>query len=490
LSHPAAAFAANNQWLRAEGSRFVLYGQKSEADLKRRIRQLEIYDDTLQAATGLHPKELPPKLSIYLVRDYGDLAKAAPDMSSHIVGFYQNSVEDIFALAIDTGDHHNPRELTSSEVLFHEYAHHFMFQNFPGAYPKWYAEGFAEYVAPTHIHDDGAVDIGLIPGYRAMDLLYGSWMPLKKLLFSHDIQESDQEQFYAESWLFTHYCFSDSGRLQQLESYLAKLASGGAPEQAFADAFAASPDEMDMRLRTYSRHSLTYMTIHPPLSADESAVTITALPHAADELLMLDLRLKSDPPKKGWGDTLEEVRRRAADYPGDAYAQRVLARAEIFYGTLNAGLAIAGDGLAAAPEDPDWLYLKGMGLLRQADGTPENRASLIQDGRRYLAKANHLRPNQAPTLYHYAWSNMGAPGEPSENTANILSLALGLAPQVPEIGMATAYVHMRRGEFDQAILPLKRIAYAPHSSAELTAAALKMLEEAQAHRAAEVPSPR
>jgi hypothetical protein len=56
--------------------------------------------------------------------------------------------------------------------------------------------------------------------------------------------------------------------------------------------------------------------------------------------------------------------------------------------------------------------------------------------------------------------------------------------------MATAYVHMRRGEFDQAILPLKRIAYAPHSSAELTAAALKMLEEAQAHRAAEVPSPR
>jgi hypothetical protein len=85
---------------------------------------------------------------------------------------------------------------------------------------------------------------------------------------------------------------------------------------------------------------------------------------------------------------------------------------------------------------------------------------------------------------------MGAPGEPSENTANILSLALGLAPQVPEIGMATAYVHMRRGEFDQAILPLKRIAYAPHSSAELTAAALKMLEEAQAHRAAEVPSPR
>ena len=41
-------------------------------------------------------------------------------------------------------------------MLFHEYAHHFMFQYFPAGYPSWYVEAFAETLATIDLHRTAA----------------------------------------------------------------------------------------------------------------------------------------------------------------------------------------------------------------------------------------------------------------------------------------------------------------------------------------------
>ena len=61
------------------------------------------------------------------------------------------------------------------KVLFHEYTHHFMFQHFEAAYPKWYSEGFAETIATIAMKPDGSFHIGDPPNYRS-DLLFQSML--------------------------------------------------------------------------------------------------------------------------------------------------------------------------------------------------------------------------------------------------------------------------------------------------------------------------
>ena len=63
------------------------------------------------------------------------------------------------------GIERGPR-LDIKTVLLHEYTHHFMYQYFPAAYPTWYSEGFAEFMASPVFNDDGSIGIGAPPEYR------------------------------------------------------------------------------------------------------------------------------------------------------------------------------------------------------------------------------------------------------------------------------------------------------------------------------------
>ena len=58
-----------------------------------------------------------------------------PNVGETVAGFYAARDEDIFAVALRGG--------MGDDVLLHEYAHHFMMQNFASTYPAWFVEGFA-----------------------------------------------------------------------------------------------------------------------------------------------------------------------------------------------------------------------------------------------------------------------------------------------------------------------------------------------------------
>src|SRR5262249_26023190 len=148
----------------------------------------------------------------------------------------------------------------------------------------------------------------------------------------------------------------------------------------------------------------------------------------------------------------------------------------------------ADAGLEVDPEDPEWLYLKGLSALKEGALNPPQRAALFRDGRAALVRAYKIRPNHVPTLYRYARSFFGQPNEPSENTTNTLYQAMTLSPQVDEIIVTASYALMLRGDFAAALPRLKQVAYSPHGSLKLIESALSLIEDAQARRIPAMPA--
>ena len=458
-----AVRAEDGHWLKAESTRFVVYSRAREEVLRKTVLDLEAYDRAMAALTGLKSDAPAPKLDVYLVRNDRELEEAVPGVPKHVAGLYSAEAEMVAALAVFDRDD-GPGDLGGVETLHHEYAHHFMRQHSSAAYPTWYVEGFAEYFAPTEIKDD-FVAIGVIPDYRAAELVYRTWLPLQTVLFQSvwAVPEQSRSQFYGQSWLLTHYLFEKEERRQKLVRYMAALNDGTAPLTAFRAAFGMEVEALDAELRAYAKGKIGfYRLARSELGGVAPSVTVTRLSRAYDDLILLDFRLKSGLAPDDVDKTLKEIREQAAAYPDDPFARSVLARAEIFHGNASVGEGIADAALKTAPNDPDWLYVKGIALLRLGYQNEAGRAQLYKDGRRCLAIANRIRPNHVPTLYRYARSFFGAPDEPSENTTNILFQAAQLSPQINELVITTGYALMVRGDFGSAMQLLKPLANAPH----------------------------
>lgn len=482
-----AAQAAEGQWRRAESTHFIVFSRVSEPELRQTILDLETYNAVLVLRTGVVPGALGAKLEVYLVDDISEIRATLPGISEQIGGLYVPAAEMVGAIVLFVHTD-KPGAFNGREVLFHEYVHHFMRQNSPMAYPIWYAEGFAEYFAPTLIKDD-VVEVGRVPDYRVAELVYGKWLPYRAILFGalNAIPGEYRSQFYGQSWLLTHYMVSDSERRAKLQQYLRNINQGMASVDAFHDAFGEEPEALDKEIRAYAKAVPGALILQRP-SVSSGAVSITNLPPAYDELLLLEFRMRAD-SAQAWGpQTLTKVRELAGRFPDEPFAQRVRARAEIFYGDVEAGEKIADAWLAKTPEDPDWLYLRGVSLLRRGAQSGQNHAALFKKGREALALANKIRPDHVPTLYRYARSFLSDPGEPSERTADILDHAMTISPQIDELLVTASYALMMRGDYASASFRLKQIVFEPHSP-RLMQTALQLLQNAEERQAPKGPAP-
>ncbi len=454
------AWAGEGQWLRAEGSRFIVFGRQRESTLIKTVQDLETFDYTLRFLTGLRP-EGARKLEVYLLSGPSDLDLVYPDRAASLRGFYRAGPESVSAFVL-----FGPTSsmLGGTETLFHEYAHHFMAQQGANVYPSWYKEGFAEYFSATVIKTK-VVEYGRVAEGRNYELVFKTWLPIETILFAplDSVKEHDQSQFYGQSWLLTHYLFSTQERLDKLLRYLDGLSRGVEPKDAFRQGFGMEVEALDKELRDYAKKGeIAYFKLSRPPQTAGVSITVTRLSEAHDDLLLLELRLKDGVRSELRDKTLAMVKESAARHPDDPYAEQVLTRAEIVAGALDAAEQRVDAALAMTPDDPNWLYLKAMGLFARARQAPAARATFARQARIALVRANKVRPDDVPTLYRYGRSLFGEPGEPSENTTNVLYRALKLAPQVDEVVFATAYALMARGEYTSAAQLLTGVAYKPH----------------------------
>lgn len=470
LLAPAAA-AQDGRWLRAETPHFIIYSDARESEVREAAITLERFDTVLRRLTP-PPQESPAKLEVYLLRRRDMLRTVSPGLSSDVAGFYAAAPEIVAAFARfrDTGG------LEGQEILFHEYAHHYMLHNFTQAYPGWYVEGFAEVVATVEFRGDDAI-IGRYSDNRADWLTSTEWMRMERVLASHTQRFTSQDTalFYAQSWLMAHYLMLNEGQNTPLSAYLTAIQRGEDTLEAFEPAFGRAPSAFQRALRTYAQNNMPLYSLPVP-TASVAPPQITRLSAAADRLLLFEARMRLRYGDSQDADFLQRVETTAAEFPGDPYAQRMLARASIARGDFPRARTLLEPLAGAESTDVEAHYLTGLSYVAEAEANGDRCSETARQGRRHFVRAYRLDPLHVPNQYRYA-SSWQCDDEFPATALEVLLNAHALAPQVSEITLNAAVRLMAEGRFEDAARMIRPLVYSPHrdqsdqSVAELLAAA-------------------
>jgi hypothetical protein len=453
----AAANPAQAGWLKAESERFIVYSDGNANQLRRFTQELESFDRLLRVRMGLNLEEATyRKLPIYLVGSSSGINKVSPGSGDTIAGFYLASEEDIFGIATRDGDMH---------TLKHEYAHHFMMQNFSFAYPAWFIEGFAEYFATAEFKSD-EIHIGKYHENRAYWLVNGSWTPMDDLLSSRPKQSTrHRETYYPLAWLLTHWFMSDTKRRRSLSAYLADVGQGGDSVEAMQRATGLAPTELQRTLRRYMNSRMSYVVMKT--SFDAAEVAISPMPRSADDLLLLNQRLMISTPEDQRAATVRDVRRAAARHPDDPLALLALGHAELHFGDRAAAEAPLTRLIELHPNHVEGLQYLARARMEAAAEQDDSEAALRlrQEAQTFLARAYREDDVNYATLLLIAENRAGEPGYPNDNDLAVLTHAYQLAPQLGVARVNLAQALLGRGRNAEAVVLLEPVVNNPHGEA-------------------------
>ncbi|MFT3728711.1 MAG: hypothetical protein QM759_12875 [Terricaulis sp.] len=476
---PRALAYTTAPWLRTETANFIIYSGSSEARVHDLADNLEAYDALLTHITGAAAARSPLKLEVFLFRVPSAFYEAFGSVAPSVLGFYKGDAEILASVAQDRSS----QGLDAQVILFHEYAHHFMFAHFANAYPAWYVEGFAELASTTAFEPTRTV-IGRASPARTDTLSRGSWLPLQRLLALRpsDITTGDEEdKFYAQSWLLAHYIFMTPGMDAKFRDYVAAWRQGGDPIAIFPDKFGKSIADFESDVRQHYQQGVHAIGLPRTGATAHAAATVTPMPDSTNDLLALSIRLRGGVSSEKAPALLQLVHDRVTAPPQDAFAFMTLARAEAKIGDRARARALLEPYLETHAGDFEAQYLLGLTYLRDAeDAEGDAKTAALTQARHHFVAAYRQNENYVPALFHYAETFDGVmmTHEQMENTTNVALLAHQLAPQVSEIGFLTAQWLMNLDRPREAIPILRAMAYDPHGGSGAKQA-LDLLRQAE-----------
>lgn len=238
--------ARKEAWVEVRSPHFVAYSDAGEAEARRALKGFEGIRTIFQ---GIFPgiRVDPPKpVIILVVEDEAAMKRLLPRSfegrdPKRPTGIFTSGQDRNYALLRLDVDKQADQPYF---VLFHEYTHSIVHQNFP-ALPTWLDEGLADFYGATEIRPSH-VYLGRIPAGRLARLRQGGVLPLDKMLqvtqASPHYREGEKTGlFYAQSWALVHYLFMDerARKAGWFQAYLKALTQNpdalAAAREAFGD---------------------------------------------------------------------------------------------------------------------------------------------------------------------------------------------------------------------------------------------------------------
>lgn len=468
----AAASPAHAQWREAESRHFIVVSDGDERSLREAVIRLERYDHALRALSGVADRAPPAtKLKVYLLRSITVLEQFT---GRGAAGYYVASARGPIAVSIRRAPRSgNSIALTTvertqgiaEEILLHEYAHHFMFQNFPATYPWWYVEAFAGFYGPTVVNDDGSVEIGHAAAWR-QDALREGWLPIHRILTARRGSDINNEVslLYAQGWLLVHYLFNQPGGAAQLKRYLDAINAGTSYEEAMTQVWGEEARELDSALRRYAREPLRALRL-PFADIDLGPIEIRRLTGAEGDLVFNDIALGSRVSRYYIDRFAQSVRSISGNHPNDPYGLRMVAEVERLAGNRDAAQRAVERLLAVAPDDPRGLMFKGLLAAEALEASGSRDEAAWDAAREPILRANQLAPTDAQILWAYYESYRKQGMLPPAHAQNALVGALNLVPQDSRVRYLVAADFEQRGMIEDAITTIKPLAFATHEDA-------------------------
>ena len=429
-----AASPAHAEWWQARTEHFIIYSEDSERSTKQFAQELETYDHALRSMQATQFQPIRGDWERVVIYRTGNIDYIARLAHGPAAGFYKPQMNPVAFTPVhgekpksDSIIKRDSRtDLDPKSVLFHEYAHHFMFQNFAAGYPSWYVEAFAETVATIVLNPDGSFHVGNPPQYRS-DALFNQMMTVTPQSLLASTSKPDFEDFYGwytVGWLVNHYLTFSGNRPGQLKAYLRLVNSGvdsaAAAKQAFGDL-----DKLAAEIQKY-KHSgkLGGADVRPATKAN---TTVVMRPLTPDEqaIIRTTIRSKAGVTKSEARGVAGDARGVARDYPNSLPVQLELAEADFDVDDYDGAEAAADRALQINPESVEALIDKGEILLERG----KKDKKYLPQARPYFAKAHDLDVQNPEPLF-----------------ANYLTYFYegGPIPESALIGLETAYQNARQ----------------------------------------------
>lgn len=481
LTACAAMFAtpAQAEWREARARHFVLYGNISESEIRAMAVRLEQFDGVLRYLYGKpdDPAQASNPVTVYVLPNVSAVQRLYGKGGEHIGGFYQPRVSGSVAFTPYRGDGDGPNAMQPQQVLFHEYAHHFLLGNTAMAYPAWYSEGAAEFAGTAKFERDGIM-VGVAAQHRAYGLLNASKLPIDAVFDSDRRKLSDLEmdQLYGRGWLLTHYVMFDTDHMAQFNRYIGLLNTGMSSLDAGNQAF-GSLKQLDRDLERYLiRNTIPgFLVRYDKLPAPEVAVRVLR----PGEQAMMPLRMQSDRGVDQAGGKAIYARAAsvAAAYPQDGVVQGWFA--EMAYDARDDAVAeaAADRALAVDPKSQQALLYKGRVLLRRAAIEHSTDPARWTAARQWVIRANRADPNAAEPLAVFYRSFAMAHEKPRESAVLGLRRAYELVPQDKGLRFTLAMQQIIDNKIEDAKRTLRPLAFDPHMRSDNPAAMMLALLE-------------
>lgn len=464
----AAAGAAQAEWHEASSDHFLVVADQNEKDVREFTERLERFHSAMLYILKREEAKPSPsnRVTIYVVRNAGQVQKLAGDKSGWLRGFYQARAGG--SVAFTSRVESNGGAVGQSEqTLFHEYAHHVMHGVSEWATPRWYSEGFAEFFSTARFEKNGGVGLGLPAHHRAAELSLARDVPIEALLDSGIYKQrktKGYDEFYGRSWLLYHYLQLSGKRPGQPAKYLTALANGSTEMDAAMSAF-GDLKILDKELGAYLRQSrINYLSI-PGDKLSQGPITVRKMREGEAAMMPVILESKRGVDEDMAKALLPRAQAVAAAYPTDPAVFAALAEAEHDAGNFAAAVAAADKAIGASPTLVNAHVQKIYALSRMAENQ-ENPGAGWKAVRKAVTALNKLEPDHPIPLIYYYRSLQGSGQDVTELAAHGLERALQLAPYDQNVRWQVVQQLIDEEHYSAAYRTLMPLANDPHNRGE------------------------
>lgn len=391
-------------------------GSVSVDSLRELAEELASFEALVRHVTNARIDRSAP-IRIYVFRSEEEAKRFIPDFAA---GAMFEALPGYFAFLGDEDPQYWTRQ-----VLLHEYTHAILRSGRRVAYPRWYDEGMAEFLASARFRED-AVIVGATLTGRLRDLERFGRLPLEDLFEDELGERTDIFRFYATAWALVHLLNSSSDGRARLLAFVSRLTRGEDWRTAYAASFDRSLPELQAALDAHVARlrgglRLDFHLARESLRPAEPPVE-TAVPSAEIAYQL--------------GSAMRQRWEESADEDSLATARALFEQAlERDSGHARARAALAwlheregdGDGSAAL-------------LSRAQDEAPDDPVVALEVGR--IAALRAAQP--------------GAPAGAARAARTALELAVRLDPARPESHAALARQLRAAGDLPAAIAAYER----------------------------------
>ncbi|HTH03280.1 MAG TPA: tetratricopeptide repeat protein [Vicinamibacterales bacterium] len=294
--------ALSKDWKRLYTPDVTVVGNASEGELRTALKQIE---DFRAGLVGLFPGiKMTSRLATTMVvlKDFNTFRTFQPRdergrRRENVAGYFTTTPTMNYMVLGAFGE----RDATL-EVVFHEYTHFIVQQNFRSL-PLWVNEGTADFYSTFRSnYKDGKSLVGTPPSGRLATLRDRGVMPLDRILTNEGSSSAYRDPdtvhlFYAQSWAFVHYLqLGNNGKRRgQITEYLRAVDQGMPIDQAFFRAFGVTLAQMQNELGLYVRQPILQAFLFSPktTTADVATLAVDRLTQSDAAYVQADLLLQT-----------------------------------------------------------------------------------------------------------------------------------------------------------------------------------------------------